>query len=351
MSDDSQPSPRAMLRPRLLGSKVASVLSPLSAAKTALNIKKESGSREAIEYLIGKLGLEVSSDLDETYLGEAINYQLGSLFAYGLEPEKMAEHIRLSRTMPAPDDDLLFSDHVNASRFTNYHQKRGIERRIPPILVSCMPRSASATFTHMLGKVFDIPVLHLSIGRFPNYFLAPSWLDMFLEGGAITQDHFGANDFNTGVLSARGERDMFVLIRDPRAAARSYVHYVSGAGTDSDQPLEARIEQACEFQFIPWLQNWIDLSKSSSVPLRIHWITFREIREDPAAALRKLVGVLQERYASLSAYADCLDVPDLRIHYVSGNDEEWRTEVGEATRRRLWDACTPEIRSLLTLSP
>jgi hypothetical protein len=350
MFEDSQPLPRAMLRPRLLGSKLASVLLPLAAAKTALIIKKESGSREAIEYLIGKLGLEVSSDLDETYLGEAINYHLGSLFAYASEPEKMAEHISLSHTMPGPDDDLLFSDHVNASRLTNYQQRRGIERRMPPILVSCMPRSASATFTHILGKVFDIPVLHLSMGRFPKYFLAPSWLDMFLEGGAVTQDHFGANDFNIGVLSARGERDVFVLIRDPRAAARSWVHY-TGAGAESDQSLEARIEQTCLLQFIPWLQNWIDRSKSSSVPLRIHWITFREIREDPAAALRKLVGVLQQNYPSLSAYADRLDVPDIRIHYVTGDDEAWRMEVGEAAQRRLWSACTPEIRSLLTLSP
>jgi hypothetical protein len=346
-----QPS-QAMLRPRWPGSGIVFARARmLPIASAALDIQRKHGSRRATEYLIGEFGIEIATDLDEGYFSEAFSYHLGLLYAYISQPEGMAEQIRRSNTMPAPDDDLWFSDHVNASRETNDRQKLAIRRGMPPILFSCMPRSASATMTHILGHVFDVPVVHVCIGRFPNYFFAPSWLDMFLQGGAITQDHFGSSDFNIGVLSGRGSRDLFVLVRDPRAAARSRVHFQSRPATDARQSLEARIERECVSDFIPWLQGWIDCSRNPKIPFRIHWLTYREVCDDPAAVLRKVVLVLQKDYPALSVYADCRKVPDLRLHYVTGDDDAWRAEVGDRTRARLWAACTPDIRSLLALAP
>jgi len=297
------------------------------------------------------LGTEISNDLNEGYFEEAFSYHLGLLYAHCSHPQRMAERISRSHTMPGPDGDLWFSDHVNASRVTNDHQKAAIRRGMPPILFSCMPRSASATITHILGRVLDIPVLHVCVGHFPSYFFAPSWLDMFLEGGAISQDHFGSSDFNMGVLSGRGARDLFVLVRDPRAAARSQVHYYSRPTDDAGRPLEARIEHECVSNFVPWLQGWIDCSRNPKSTCRIHWLTYREVCGDPAAVLRKVVRVLQKDHPALSAYADCQKVPDLKLHYVTGDDDAWRNEVGARTRERLWAACTPDIRSLLALEP
>jgi hypothetical protein len=233
----------------------------------------------------------------------------------------------------------------------NARQRRAIRRGMPPILFCCMPRSGSASITHMLGHVFDVPVLHLCLGRFPNYFFAPSWLDIFMEGGAITQDHFGPSEFNIGVLASRGPRDLFVLVRDPRAAARSKVHYDWRPASEADQSLEARIEHECVSHFIPWLQGWIDCSRNPDLLFRIRWLTYREVCADAAAVLRKVVGVLQKEYPALAAYADYEKAPDIRIHFVTGDDEAWRAEVGDETRERLWAACTPDIRSLLALQP
>jgi len=345
-------APQEMLRPKLSepGSRLEPALAR-SIADITLGIKKERGSRQAVEYLLRHFGIETSTERDEGYFAEALSYHLGLLYAHSLQPEAMAEHISLSHTMPGPDSDLLFSDQVNSSRVTNGRQKRAIGRGIPPILFSCMPRSASATFTHIFGHVLDTPVLRICVGRFPNYFFAPSWLDMFLEGGAITQDHFGASDFNLGVLSQRGSRDIFVLVRDPRAAARSQFHYQSRAVVDDRQFVEAGIERECISHFIPWLQGWIDCSKNPTVPFRIHWLTYREVCTDPAAAVRKVVGVLRAQYPALSAYADCEKVPIIKLHYVTGDDNAWRAEVGEQARERLWIACTPDMRSLLALTP
>jgi hypothetical protein len=107
----------------------------------------------------------------------------------------------------------------------------------------------ATTQTYTLARALDVPVLHISAGSFPNHFLVPSWLDMFLEGGAITQDHFAANDFNLGVLQGRGSRDIFVLIRDPRAAARSQVHHLARGRDGGAEPLARRIERQCTENF------------------------------------------------------------------------------------------------------
>jgi hypothetical protein len=37
--------------------------------------------------------------------------------------------------------------------------------------------------------------------------------------------------------------------------------------------------------------------------------------------------------------------------YVAGDDDAWRSEVGDKVRSEMWEACTPEIRDLLALEP
>ena len=53
----------------------------------------------------------------------------------------------------------------------------------------------------------------------------------------------------------------------------------------------------------------------------------------------------------MAPYAERFEVDEFRIHFKQGDDEAWRPEVGEATRQKLWDACTPDIRELLDLAP
>ena len=208
-------------------------------------------------------------------------------------PIEMAPQLRPNPTPCRPAKAIyLFSDQVNLSHILRDRQLAAMKRGLPPILIACMPRSASATLTYTLARALDIPVLHISAGSFPNHYLVPSWLNMFLEGGAITQDHFAANDFNLGVLQGRGPRDIFVLIRDPRAAARSQVHHLARGRDGGAEPLARRIERQCTENFIPWLQAWIDCANNKKLPFRIHWLTYGEVCRDPGAILRKIAGVL-----------------------------------------------------------
>jgi hypothetical protein len=318
-------------------------------AAEAKDIQSREGSLRAVSYLLDKLSVEMSLDRNEAYCAEALNFHLGLLEAYSERPEAMAEHIRLSRTMPCGQDEHLFSDHVAICLVAREHQVDAITRKMPAVLFACMPRSASATLTYSLAKLLDVPVLHTAIGMFPDYFIAPSWLDLFLEGGAVTQDHFMPNEFNFGVLAARGPRDVFVTIRDPRAAARSEVHWRARWGNIGSASVEERIERQCLDNFIPWLQSWIDRSRDPASPLRVHVIKFQDIVGDLAGTVRRIARDLREEFPAMAPYAERLEVDEVRIHFKQGDDEAWRSEVSEATRQKLWDACTPDIRQLLHL--
>jgi hypothetical protein len=320
-------------------------------AAEAKDIQGRDGSLRAVSYLLDKLSVEMSLDRNEPYCAEALNFHLGLLEAYAGRPEAMAEHIRLSRTMPCGQDEHLFSDHVAICLVVREHQLDALARKMPPVLFACMPRSASATLTYSLANLLDVPVLHTAIGMFPDYFIAPSWLDVFLEGGAITQDHFMPNDFNFGVLAARGRRDVFVTIRDPRAAARSEVHWRARWGNVGPASVEERIERQCLENFIPWLQSWIDRSRDPASPLRIHMVKFQDIVGDLPGTVRRIARDLRDEFPAMAPYAERSEVEEVRIHFKQGDDEAWRSEVGDATRRKLWAACTPAIRELLNLAP
>ena len=315
----------------------------------ALAIARGRGSRAANDFVLNQIGIRGSPDNGDGYFADAMHYHLGLLHAHAGNPTEMAPHLTYSHTMPTGESDLLFSDHVNLSYVQRDRQLAAIKRSAPPILIACMPRSASATLTYTLARALDIPVLHISAGSFPNHYLVPSWLNMFLEGGAITQDHFAANDFNLGVLRGRGPRDIFVLIRDPRAAARSQVHHLARGRDGSGEPLARRIERQCTENFIPWLQGWIDCAKNEKLPFRIHWLTYREVCRDPGAILRKIAGVLGADNEAIAAFAFAHSLHEERMHFVDGHDHAWRREVGSSSRDLLWQACTAEMKAMLDL--
>jgi hypothetical protein len=318
-------------------------------ATAALAIERGRGSRQANDFVLNHIGIHGSPDNDQSYFAEALHYHLGLLHAHAGNPTEMAPHLTQSHTMPTGEGDLLFSDHVNLSYVLRDRQLAAIKRGLPPVLMACMPRSASATLAYTLARAVDIPVMHISAGNFPDRYLVPSWLNMFLEGGAITQDHFAASDFNLGVLQGRGPRDIFVLIRDPRAAARSQVHHLARGRDGGGEPLARRIERQCTENFMPWLQAWINCANDDKLPLRIHWLTYREVCQDSGAILRKISGILGADNKAIAAFAHSHSLEEERMHFVDGNDQAWQREVSSANRDRLWQACTPEMKSMLDL--
>jgi hypothetical protein len=88
----------------------------------------------------------------------------GAAHAHSQLPEQMATCIAQSKTMPASEDNKLFSDHVTLAGDapTSSTPLRGCAElcvRVP---------GRQRHRPHSLAKLLDIPVLHVTIGRFPN---------------------------------------------------------------------------------------------------------------------------------------------------------------------------------------
>jgi hypothetical protein len=137
-------------------------------AREAQDMRRGSDSRAANRYLLEKLGTELSPDCDEGYYTEALNYHLALLHAHARQPERMAECIAQSKTMPAPRDNSIFSDHVTLSVVTRDHQQDAIERQVPSFLFACMPHGATV---HPAIRPLS-PASRCSIGTWPAPFFA-----------------------------------------------------------------------------------------------------------------------------------------------------------------------------------
>jgi len=209
-----------------------------------------------------------------------------------------------------------------------------------------MPHSASGTITQALARLLDIPVLRVTLGRFPQHFLAPAWLEMFLEGGAIAQDHFPASDFNSGVLAHRGKLDVFVTVRDPRAAAHSAARRAQRSDGAS---FEEAVAKECITDFVPWLQSWIARAQDPDTPFKVHWLAFREIRSDLPAAVRRVCSVEERDHPALRRLAQASNLEAAGDRGTTDDDNAWRSDVDDSCAAEMWAACTPDIRALLAL--
>jgi hypothetical protein len=319
-------------------------------AELAVLIQQAKGSRIANEFLLDGIGLKLNASLNEGFYQEALDYHLGLLFAHLLQPELANTHLARSHTLPTAGDDLMFNEQVDQSLRLYEHQSAAAARGMPPILVAGLPRSGSVSLTQSLAAALDAPVLRISTGHLPEHVLVRSWLNSFARGGAVTHDHFGATPFNLGVLRDAGWRDLFVLVRDPRAAAASVAQLQRAkmARSSAADNLESGIIEEALTGFIPWVDGW--LAAQAETELRLHWIKYLESTSDMAGTVRRILGVLRAGYPALD---ELLETPILEVtgNLVRGDDEAWRSMVGAAGQRRLWEAISPQMVELLDLRP
>jgi len=194
---------------------VRNVIAEVSEAQQQL------GYRAGNQLIIDKIGLDAQFAQDEGYWREALDYHLGLLYAHVGEPEKAAEHFERSHTHPGHGGNQVFDGHQHESLELRRRQELARQRGMPSPVIAAMPRSASASLTQTLATLFDAPLMRISCGRFPNFYLVPRWLNSFSPGGAVLHDHFGAVPFNLKTLREGGVRRVFVRVRDPRPAAAS----------------------------------------------------------------------------------------------------------------------------------
>ena len=318
----------------------------------SLAAQASSGSRAANQILIDGIKLEVMPTLDEEFCREALHYHSGLLYAHLEQPELAADHFEQSRTLAGTGGDVLFSEHRQQSIALESRRQVAQKRGLPTIVLASMPRSASTSLTQTIGATLDMPEMRASAGRFPNYALVPRWLSVCLSGGAVLHDHFAASPYNLQVLRQNGVREIFVLIRDPRAAASSYSRLIfrSRTAEPSAEEIDAMILTVFLKGHGLWLQKWVDLAVDPAADIKINWVLYPLVTSDIGSAMRQIFARLLPEYPALSPYMES-GVAEVKSNFVVGSDEHWRSRVSDATRERMWAAMPAGIAALLDLQP
>ena len=314
-----------------------------------LEVQRQRGNRAGNQALIDRIGVEARLVHDEGYWGEALDYHLGLLYAHIGEPEQAAEHFERSHTHPGHGGNQVFDGHQRDSLELRRRQELARQRGMPSPVIAAMPRSASASLTQTLATMLDAPLMRVSCGRFPNFYLVPRWLNSFSPGGAVLHDHFGAVPFNLKTLRAGGVRRVFVRVRDPRPAAASAVNLSNRKfGMPDDIGHERQVVQLCEQAFIPWIADWIAAAADPAAGVKIHWLA-QPSRAVPEMA-RDVLTALAPEYPALEPYLRA-NVAEVRANFVSGDAEAWRNGISKTGQERLWNAMPQTLKDFLGLKP
>lgn len=322
-----------------------------AAAEHAERTRYTQGHRAANQALLEAVGLRMLITRNDDYYRQALDYHLGLLYAYLGEPDRAAEYFEKSGTLAHGGGFLPFSDAVTQALALHEMQTQAALRGMPPIFIACMPRSASASLTQTISTTLDIPAVRVSTGDFPYYYIVPRWLRC-LPGGAVTHDHFGASEFNLKILSASAVRDVFVLVRDPRAAAASRVNMKLRAGLvpHDKELLKAEFMETALHKFIRWLSDWTEAASAPNSHLRIHWILSPCSGADLRSSVRDILSILAAECPALRPYVD-QEIKEITANFVAGDDDAWRTLADDADRKVLWNAIPERARNLLGLTP
>ena len=315
----------------------------------ALDVQAHQGNRAANQTIIDEIGVSVRLERDESYCKEAIDYHLGILYAHIGEFEKAVYHFERSQTHPGSGGNQLFSDHQHDSSELRRRQELAMQRGIPSFVIASMPRSASASLTQTIASALDLPIMRVSSGRFPNFYLVPRWLNSFSRGGAVLHDHFGALPFNLRTLREGGVREVFVRVRDPRAAATSAARLSNRKyGISNDTDFENKVIQLCESSFIPWIVDWLAATQAPDTGLYIHWLL------QPSNAVSEMMQCILKELApenpSLEQYLRA-DVAEITANFDVGQEEFWRKAISGSAQERLWNATPQNVKDLLELRP
>ena len=318
-------------------------------ATAAETLRQSKESRLATDFLLQGIGLQTSPVHNESYFSEALDYYLAALYAHLEQPDRARAHLERVGVLPGAGGDPLFSDHVRELIELRRQMLAARERGVPFILMASMPRSASASLTQSLSATMNAPVMRMSLGKFPHFYLMPQWLAALSAGGAITHDHFDASPFNLKVLSEAGFRDIFVLIRDPRAAAASYVKWISAIERTelSSDEMEQRIVECSVASYYPWLADWIAAKQGSEV--KVHWIKSSDVRTNLAGTIACVLRHFRDQYPGVEKLLDA--VKEVKANFVVGDDDAWRSSVSPIGKERLWQALPQRALELLGLMP
>lgn len=211
---------------------------------------------------------------------------------------------------------------------------------IPSILITTMPKSATYYLSSLFTKGLGLSDMILSNQYFPYDTIYQPKLRRLVLGNRVSQDHFGASEFNVELISRLTDR-IIVHLRDPRQALLSYVHYLDDERFREKEdetllfiyprlpddfyelPLARRIDWGIENWLpllIEWVRGWVDASQSGR--LNVKFTRFEDFVADEGAfvdSVLEFFAIPKESFRTQEIERTT------EVHFRKGETDEWQT--------------------------
>ncbi len=244
-------------------------------------------------------------------------------------------------------------------------RRQGQEKKLPPILVNTLPKTASESIWNKLARGLGVAQCHVSIGLFPDCCAVPSRVDQLAEGGASAKEHLPATPHNLATLAAAGIQRLIMHVRDPRQATLSWAHFVSDdVGKRPLGPLWRKIVPPADVlkyplreqldwhiadylpRVIRYIDEWLAVADDPNNGLEIAFLTFEAFKRDPGDYYSRALDTL-----GIDGEAFEIAAEAETVHLRKGKTDEWRDVFKPIQRDRAWDKIPREMAERLGWLP
>ncbi len=308
------------------------------------DIIADSDHRAAVEHFTNFIPLKLSTSRNDAYYANVYNYIKALIYARNVQPEEANIAMANSGMLPGSGGEKYFTDALEEGVAHALKQDAAIERGVPSIFLSSMPRAASASLVLTISNYLQVPVFRVSVGSLPYFQLVDCFVKRFVRGGGLLHDHFTAWDYNLKILSDNNINDVLVLVRDPRAAAASLgvmrnTHY-------GDPTTEKLILDNYRKAYLPWLRNWIEADTQGKV--KVHWIRSSDVTRDAESFTAVMARIFE--VAGIPEPKGGLGTVEIQsANFVTGKADAWKEHVSEDAQKIMLEEMPSEMRDMLKI--
>lgn len=241
-------------------------------------------------------------------------------------------------------------------------QREAIDRGLPPVLISTLPKSGSLFILNTLRAGLGVPHCALSyIGLFAD--LIPRRVRAFSQGGAVAVEHIFPTARDLGLLRDAGLRKLVFHTRDIRQVALSFVHHTLSDEVDTlpRQKLTRRRADAARDQelfeiiycrklaeWLAFLDQWAAFLETDH-GFEIKLTTFDDLTGDEEGFFRGLLGFFGVPEAAFDWSVLARSKQERAGHFRRGEREEWRSVLSPETQARAAEMIARSPRVARTL--
>lgn len=237
----------------------------------------------------------------------------------------------------------------------NDMELRKQQKKIPGILLNCLPKSGSEYIRHAMGCGLGKLIKEPTGGTFPDNRVRPGFIAYAYKHGWLMRGHITPIRYNVIEVVTSIPR-MVVHVRDPRSAFLSLIHAHTKIAERSltyrmhhkitddffSMSLDDRADFFYDYYFIPmvdWIEGWVDVYQQG-VFENIFFTTYEQFRSDENGFFNSILdyyNIDNDLFTFQPFKPKVGNSMDGAINFRKGLIDEWREAFDDKILTRMCD--------------